>query len=57
MASENGSTSFGIELLHALVIGGFACGGRLFIGLDLRDIRRVVDVPRLDDVSYSTETK
>jgi hypothetical protein len=43
--SENGSTSFGIELLHALLIGGFACGSGSLVGLDARYVVGIVYVP------------
>ena len=44
-ASQYGSASFGVELLHALVSSSFAGGSSLFVRLDAGDVGGVVDVP------------
>jgi hypothetical protein len=43
--SKDGSTSFSIELLHALLIGGFAGSSGGLVGLDPRYVVGVVYVP------------
>jgi hypothetical protein len=45
LASEDGSSSGGIDLLHALLAGGFAGGGSSLVGLDAGDVVGIVDVP------------
>jgi hypothetical protein len=43
--SKDGGTSLSIELLHALVMSGFAGSSGGLVGLDPRYVVRVVDVP------------
>jgi hypothetical protein len=43
--TKYGGASFGVELLHALVISGFLSSSGGLVGLDTRDVVGIVDVP------------